>query len=69
MTQVYTHKTDLMRRVLHYASHGYTYWKAGEIAPTKAEALALKLADKYGTGRLKHSVTGPKAGGKQTPCC
>ncbi len=51
MTQVYTHKTDLMRRVLHYASHGYTYWKAGEIAPTKAEALALKLADKYGTGR------------------
>lgn len=53
MTQVYTHKTDLMRRVLHYASHGYTYWTAGEIAPAKAEALALKLADRYGTGRTE----------------
>ena len=53
MTHVYTHKTDLMRRILHYASHGYTYWTAGEIAPAKAEAFALKLADRYGTGRTE----------------
>ncbi len=51
MNQIITHKTDLMRRLLHLASHGYEYWISGEIQPTKVEALAFKFLDRYHTNR------------------
>lgn len=53
MNQIITHKTDLMRRILHLASHGYEYWIAGEIAPAKVEGLAFKFLDRYHTGRTE----------------
>ena len=53
MNQIITHKTDLMRRLLHLASHGYEYWISGEIQPTKVEALAFKFLDRYHTNRTE----------------
>lgn len=53
MNQIITHKTDLMRRLLHLASHGYKYWISGEIQPTKVEALAFKFLDRYHTNRTE----------------
>lgn len=53
MSQIITHKTDLMRRLLHLASHGYDYWISGEIQPTKVEALAFKFLDRYHTNRTE----------------
>lgn len=58
------YKTDLMRRVLHYASHGYIHWTSGEISPIKAEALALKFADRYGTSRTEMQRYRAKAKGE-----
>ena len=53
MNQIITHKTDLMRRLLHLASHGYDYWISGEIQPAKVEALAFKFLDRYHTNRTE----------------
>lgn len=51
MPEVLTHKTDLMRRLQHLVSHGYTGWIAGDITPAKVEGFALKCADRYHTQR------------------
>ena len=53
MNQIITHKTDLMRRLLHLVSHGYDYWTSGEISPNKIEALALKFLDRYHTNNTE----------------
>lgn len=53
MNLIIAHKTDLMRRVLHLVSHGYTYWIAGEIAPAKVDGFALKCNDRYHTHRTE----------------
>jgi len=53
MMMAYTHKTDLMKRMLHYVSHGYTAWTAGEIPRAKAEAIALKFVDRYAVDRTE----------------
>jgi hypothetical protein len=45
--EILLHKTDALRRLLHLVSHGYTRYTAGQVDPKKAEALALKFADRY----------------------
>jgi hypothetical protein len=47
LPEILLHKTDALRRLLHLVSHGYTRYTAGQIDPKKAEALALKFADRY----------------------
>ena len=53
MNLIITHKTDLMRRLLHLVSHGYDHWISGEIPPAKVEGLAFKFLDRYHTGRTE----------------
>lgn len=46
---IFRFKTDLMRKLLQSVSHGYHYWTAGTVQPTKALALIHKFDDRYET--------------------
>ena len=45
--QVYRYKTDVMRKLQHYVSHGYENYVTGIVHPRKIRSLIYKLDDRY----------------------
>lgn len=68
---IYLHKSDLMERLQHLVSHGYTRWTGGTVAAGKLQALILKFSDRYGTERTQMQRYRAKARGEANAqlCC